>query len=604
MDKKKDSFLKLGCVIILIFLIASCGGSGGGVGVIYDGNGNTGGSVPVDTTSYEEGQIVTILGNTGNLVKTHYAFAGWNTQADGGGTTYTQAQTFVIGLANVTLYAKWTSKPTYTVTYDGNGNTGGTVPTDSTNYEAGQTVTILGNTGNLVKTHYAFAGWNTQADGGGTTYTQAQTFVIGSANVTLYAKWTSNPTYTVTYDGNGNTGGSVPTDNTHYEEGATVTVLGNIGNLVKTQGGISLLFFGWNTQSDGNGTTYTAGQTFPMGTENVILYAMWRPPYVLPTSATDISLGANSVLVDGNKVYIIAGTVFKVIDVSNPLSPSLLGNVTHGYTDLRVEAQAMHNNIVWCVRSSSGGMGLATYVFGVDVSNPANPVIRGSLTLQAGTSLISYTSLIYGGYLLVHDYSDNLIYVIDISNPDAPAKYSQWGVPNMVNGGPGLMMIDGTLLYLPCGENRTLRIYNLANLAAVTEVGSVSTGGAEAYGTAVKIGSYVYFTAPPFMKVVDVSNPASPAVVRSVAYTGYLKGRNGKLFSFNGATISAYSLANPIVPVVEDSSTVPPPAPSTSLNVNQMSYPAATWVGNYLVGMTHGSASQYNGARALNFTVN
>jgi uncharacterized repeat protein (TIGR02543 family) len=521
MDIKKDSLLKIGCVIILIFLIASCGGSGGGVGVIYDGNGNTGGSVPVDTTRYEEGQIVTILGNTGNLVKTHYAFAGWNTQADGGGTTYTQAQTFVIGLANVTLYAKWTS----------------------------------------------------------------------------------NPTYTVTYDGNGNTGGSVPTDNTHYEEGATVTVLGNIGNLVKTQGGISLLFFGWNTQSDGNGTTYTAGQTFPMGTENVILYAMWRPPYVLPTSATDISLGANSVLVDGNKVYIIAGTVFKVIDVSNPLSPSLLGNVTHGYTDLRVEAQAIHNNIVWCVRSSSGGMGLATYVFGVDVSNPANPVIRGSLTLQAGTSLISYTSLIYGGYLLVHDYSDNLIYVIDISNPDAPVKYSQWGVPNMVNGGPGLMMIDGTFLYLPCGENQTFRIYNLANLAAVTQVGSVSTGG-ETYGTAVKIGSYVYLTPNGSMKVIDVSNPASPAVVGSVAFTGYLKGRNGKLFSFNGATISAYSLANPIAPVVEDSSTVPPPAPSTSLNVNQMSYPAATWVGNYLVGMTHGSASQYNGARALDFTVN
>jgi hypothetical protein len=255
------------------------------------------------------------------------------------------------------------------------------------------------------------------------------------------------------------------------------------------------------------------------------------------------------------------------------------------------------------VRSSSGGYGQATYVFGVDVSNPANPVIRGSLTLQAGTSLISYTSLIYGGYLLVHDYSDNLIYVIDISNPDAPVKYSQWGVPNMVNGGPGLMMIDGTFLYLPCGENQTFRIYNLANLAAVTQVGSVSTGG-ETYGTAVKIGSYVYLTPNGSMKVIDVSNPASPAVVGSVAFTGYLKGRNEKLFSFNGATISAYSLANPIAPVVEDSSTVPPPAPSTSLNVNQMSYPAATWVGNYLVGMTHGSASQYNGARALDFTVN
>ncbi|MEW5816632.1 MAG: InlB B-repeat-containing protein, partial [Spirochaetota bacterium] len=80
---------------------------------------------------------------------------------------------------------------TYTVTYNGNGHTGGTVPTDSTNYEQGQTVTVPGNTGSLVKTGYTFNGWNTQADGNGTTYTQGQTFLMGAANVTLYAKWTT-----------------------------------------------------------------------------------------------------------------------------------------------------------------------------------------------------------------------------------------------------------------------------------------------------------------------------------------------------------------------------------------------------------------------------
>ena len=351
------------------------------------------------------------------------------------------------------------------------------------------------------------------------------------------------------------------------------------------------------TVSNGSGTVSDA---------DVAVTIQCAEAYILPTSATDISLGANSVLVDGNKVYVIAGTVFKALDVSNPLSPSLLGTVTHGYTDLRVEAHAIHDNIVWCVRSSSGGYGLGTYVFGVDVSDPANPVIRGSLTLQTSSSLLWYDSLIYSGYLLVHDYSRNLIYVINISNPDAPVKFSEWAVPDMVNGGSGDMMIEGSLLYLPCGENRTFRIYNLANLAAVTQVGSVSTG-AENYGTAVKIGSYVYTTTnSPNMKVIDVSDPASPSVVGSVAFTGYLKGRNGKLFSFDYSTptVHAYSLANPIAPVVEASSTVPAPAPSTSLNVSPMNHQAATWVGNYLIGMTYGSAPQYNGARALNFTVN
>ena len=77
---------------------------------------------------------------------------------------------------------------TYTVTYDGNGNTGGSVPTDENTYEEDEEVTVLGNTGNLVKTGYVFVSWNTTADGSGTDYAPAATFSITS-NTTLYAQW-------------------------------------------------------------------------------------------------------------------------------------------------------------------------------------------------------------------------------------------------------------------------------------------------------------------------------------------------------------------------------------------------------------------------------
>ena len=101
----------------------------------------------------------------------------------------TQGQQFAMGTENVTLYAKWNVNPTYTVTYD--GSAGGSVPVDATNYEQGQLVTVLGNTGSLVIAGHSFVGWNTQADGNGTTYTQGQTFAMGTADVTLYAKWTA-----------------------------------------------------------------------------------------------------------------------------------------------------------------------------------------------------------------------------------------------------------------------------------------------------------------------------------------------------------------------------------------------------------------------------
>ena len=135
--------------------------------------------------------------------------------------------------------------PTYTVTYNGNGNTSGTVPADSGTYLNGATVTVLG-AGTLTRSGYSFNGWNTAANGSGTSYAAAATFSMVSANVTLYAQWTALPTYTVTYNGNSNTGGTVPTDSGTYLNGATVTALG-VGILTKT--GYS--FNGWNTLANG-----------------------------------------------------------------------------------------------------------------------------------------------------------------------------------------------------------------------------------------------------------------------------------------------------------------------------------------------------------------
>lgn len=83
---------------------------------------------------------------------------------------------------------------TYTVTYNANGATYGTAPSDASSpYPYNATVTVLGNTGSLAKTGNTFSGWNTQADGLGTTYTPAATFNI-TANTTLYAKWTASTT--------------------------------------------------------------------------------------------------------------------------------------------------------------------------------------------------------------------------------------------------------------------------------------------------------------------------------------------------------------------------------------------------------------------------
>jgi len=179
-----------------------------------------------------------------------------------------------MGTANLILYARWTTQPTYTVTYNGNLSTGGSALIDTTNYTTGQTITVF-DQGTLVRAGYTFNGWNTASNGSGTSYTATQTFSMGSANVTLYAQWTALPTYTVTYNDNTSSSGSVPTDPASYYTGQTVPVLSNSGNLKKT--GYS--FGGWNTAANGSGTTYAVGETFSMGSGNTTLYAYWKQNY-------------------------------------------------------------------------------------------------------------------------------------------------------------------------------------------------------------------------------------------------------------------------------------------------------------------------------------
>ena len=103
------------------------GGGGGGHGVeaggagyqgkiiltyftlTYNGNGNTGGSVPAAVNAGPNNGWSIANNNTGQLVKTGYIMTGWNTAADGSGTHYVPGCSSRASSADVTLYAEWTA---------------------------------------------------------------------------------------------------------------------------------------------------------------------------------------------------------------------------------------------------------------------------------------------------------------------------------------------------------------------------------------------------------------------------------------------------------------------------------------------------------------
>lgn len=78
----------------------------------------------------------------------------------------------------------------YTITYSANGSTSGTAPIKQT-VQAGRSVVLDANTGNLGREGRTLLGWNTQGTGSGKRYALGQT-IVPVSDLTLYAEWSEH----------------------------------------------------------------------------------------------------------------------------------------------------------------------------------------------------------------------------------------------------------------------------------------------------------------------------------------------------------------------------------------------------------------------------
>ena len=170
----------------------------------------------------------------------------------------------------------------YTVTYSGNGSTGGSIPVDSTSYKSGATVTVLGNINALKKTGYTLSGWNTSSSGTGTSYSAGSTFTMGSADVVLYATWSTASTSTtvIVLDSLGGT----------PVQGVTIAVTDSSGKVVHTD----------STGSSGTIASFalTSGSVYNITATDTVRAASEMLNFVAGTSAT-VALYCHAIGISG-----------------------------------------------------------------------------------------------------------------------------------------------------------------------------------------------------------------------------------------------------------------------------------------------------------------
>jgi uncharacterized repeat protein (TIGR02543 family) len=132
----------------------------------------------------KKGDPLTIDGNA--PTRDHYEFLGWNSKKDGTGTWYQPGAQFTTSLTkDQTVYAIW-KQVEFKIAYSKNKGKG-TIPA-TVWLKTGDTFTVPA-TSDLKRSGYSFDGWNSQADGRGSDYVAGTAYPVGTANITIYAKW-------------------------------------------------------------------------------------------------------------------------------------------------------------------------------------------------------------------------------------------------------------------------------------------------------------------------------------------------------------------------------------------------------------------------------
>ena len=165
--------------------------------VTYNANATGATGSVTDTEKYAKGAEATVMSNSfknGDMV-----FLGWNTKADGTGTTYYPNGTIKV-TGNMDLYARWGDKAsTVSVTYHSNFAPDQTKTVNGIANNGQITVAAYDNTLGLpARTGYTFAGWK---DNEGTSFSANDSARVNKdGSNDLYAQWTINRyNYTVEY---------------------------------------------------------------------------------------------------------------------------------------------------------------------------------------------------------------------------------------------------------------------------------------------------------------------------------------------------------------------------------------------------------------------
>ena len=260
----------------------------------------------------------------------------------------------------------------------------------------------------------------------------------------------------------------------------------------------------------------------------------------------------------GNFVY-LAGQGLEIVDVSHPFTPVQTGI----YTDVHHSDAVISGSIAYLAAQNDG-------LQIMDVSNPAAPVALSAYAAYGESAQIATLS---GDSVYIIADNDRKLRIVDFFNPAAPVEVGVYVDREVyaatISGNYAWLAVDSGVVALDISAApQEIAYCNLAETA---------------YDLALT-GNYLYATlSNGGLRVIDISNPAAPAEVKSLSLSGqfpqilisgnYAYVASSPDYPENGY-LSVLNIANPAAPVEAGVYNYSPS------NVSSSPYMALT--GNYL----------------------
>ncbi|MCP4347040.1 MAG: hypothetical protein GY795_16120 [Desulfobacterales bacterium] len=222
--------------------------------------------------------------------------------------------------------------------------------------------------------------------------------------------------------------------------------------------------------------------------------------------------GAVGVSVVENTAYLACDDL-KIIDISDPFEPEIIGTAKTGYKANGVMAVG---NMVY-ISDKNAGLQI------IDAGNPSEPDIIGSVDtpdIANGVMVSGNTAFVPCGGT---DLFRGNMQIIDVSNPSGFTYAGITAIPNDANG----VTLVGDTAYVAYGDHygySGMQIIDVSDPSEPDTIGSVDTFIAN---EVTIVGSTAYVASTYGLQIIDISNPSEPEIIGSA----------NTLYDANGVTV-------------------------------------------------------------------